>query len=312
MSPTPDRNRRIAIDRAVLEVGLAGDATAPPPPLAVADALAARAPGAWAGFAPDDVISATESYRRAVAAFDREAATLDLAGWASGVATYGTAHDLVAHLIAIERYVGAQLSLWPAETATASLDHVALSRPTIEAWREQPFGFALAEWRRITDAIVAALEREPERLPRPAEWHGAAMSVADLLVIRTFELWTHADDLRRARGNEVSAPDNAQLRLMTALAAEVLPLALEVAGRARPDATVRLVLTGRGGGTWRRPAALGGTVRDDDDVLIVADAIGFCRLTANRLSAAELGAYIEGDQSLGAAVLAAMPALAVD
>ncbi len=75
--------------------------------------------------------------------------------------------------------------------------------------------------------------------------------------------------------------------------------------------TARIVLTGPGGGAWTQqldPAmALPGAV----DVSIVADAVDFCRLAAQRLDPAELAVVIEGDAALaddllvGAAVFAA-------
>jgi len=85
------------------------------------------------------------------------------------------------------------------------------------------------------------------------------------------------NDIRQAVGWAPSVPDPSTLRLMTDLAARLLPHAA-----ALPEPVeVRLVLTGPGGGTWdvtmgSAPAAA--------TVAIVADAVGFCRLAANRLT----------------------------
>jgi hypothetical protein len=98
---------------------------------------------------------------------------------------------------------------------------------------------------------------------------------------------------------------------MTALAVRLLPGAARRCGLLSA-ARLRLVLTGQGGGTWD-------VVLGDDDpaaepslLSIVADTIGFCRLAANRIRPAELGAHVTGSQDLAARVLAATATLALD
>jgi hypothetical protein len=44
----------------------------------------------------------------------------------------------------------------------------------------------------------------------------------------------------------------------------------------------------------------------------VADAVGFCRLAANRVTPAELGSHITGDEGRAVSVLAAATTLALD
>ena len=73
------------------------------------------------------------------------------------------------------------------------------------------------------------------------------LPLCTLLIVRAFELWTHENDIRRAMGWAASVPDPSTLRLMTELAARLLPQA--GAGLGEP-VDVRLVLTGPGGGTW--------------------------------------------------------------
>jgi hypothetical protein len=104
---------------------------------------------------------------------------------------------------------------------------------------------------------------------------------------------------------------------MTDLAARLLPQA----GAALPEPVdVRLVLTGPGGGTW--DVTVGGgppaaAPRGDGPpaaaaISIVTDAIGFCRLAANRIAPAELDVNVTGDPARAAAVLAAATTLALD
>jgi hypothetical protein len=46
--------------------------------------------------------------------------------------------------------------------------------------------------------------------------------------------------------------------------------------------------------------------------MIVTDALGFCRLAANRITPAELDPYVTGDLDRAAEVLAAACTLALD
>ena len=141
----------------------------------------------------------------------------------------------------------------------------------------------------------------------PIVLYGARLTVAGLCIARTFELWTHENDIRAALSLPPSRPDASTLTLMTGLAAELLPRA----ARRLPEAvTLRLVLTGPGGGTWQ--LALGGMGSPAAPVGLVADAVDFCRLVANRTAPADLDTYVTGDPHLAAAVLRAATTLALD
>ncbi|MGD0605395.1 MAG: hypothetical protein ABSA53_17550 [Streptosporangiaceae bacterium] len=139
--------------------------------------------------------------------------------------------------------------------------------------------------------------------------HGMRLPLSALLVVRAFELWTHDNDIRRAVGLPVTVPDPSTLALMTRLAAGLLPYAAARTGLREP-VNVRLVLTGPGGGTW--DIAVGEGQPDPVSIRIVADAAGFCRLVANRVTPADLDPHVTGDPGRAAGVLAAASALALD
>ena len=70
-------------------------------------------------------------------------------------------------------------------------------------------------------------------------------------------------------------------------------------------------ITARGtGGTWDVPAGEGSP--DPVSIGIVTDAVGFCRLVANRVTPADLDLHVTGDPHRAAGVLAAAAALALD
>jgi hypothetical protein len=98
---------------------------------------------------------------------------------------------------------------------------------------------------------------------------------------------------------------------MTALAARSLPVGADRVGL-RDATTVRLVLTGSGGGTWDVDLAADGGFDPAVAVRIVTDAVSFCRLAANRTVPDEIELHISGDADRAARVLAAVAALSLD
>ena len=72
---------------------------------------------------------------------------------------------------------------------------------------------------------------------------------------------------------------------------------------------MHLVLTGADGGTW--DVAIGQEAAGRESLAIVADAVGFCRLAANRVTPAELGPHITGDEGRAVSVLTAATTLAL-
>ena len=96
---------------------------------------------------------------------------------------------------------------------------------------------------------------------------------------------------------------------MTKAAVGLLQHAAVRAGLNHPT-SVRLVLTGPGGGTW--DVQIGHGLPDQAAVSIVTDTVGFCRLIANRVTPARLNLHVTGDPGRAAAVLAAASTLALD
>jgi hypothetical protein len=100
---------------------------------------------------------------------------------------------------------------------------------------------------------------------------------------------------------------------MTDLAAASLPVGMARIGAQAPI-DLHLVLTGPGGGTW--DVALGDEQErrhgSPTEVLLLADAVDFCRLVADRLEPARLDAHVQGAADAAAQVLRAAAALALD
>jgi uncharacterized protein (TIGR03083 family) len=298
----------------VVDALIASETEPAPPALrqrVLAAAQAQRAPGRPTDTAP---ISPVEGYLRTGAELDDLLASLDAADWDALVEPYNwTVQGLVGHLLAIERLLGTRLGVDDFEAAAdLEADHIAVSLETVNGQAGRDPATTLTDWRlaarRVRDALEAGVDLEA-RVP----FHGVNYRWSSLLAARTLEVWTHADDIRRATGRDLVAPDGERLALLTDLAVRTLPLRLALTGGAEaPVGTIRVVLTGPGGGAWQESLGSGaGADESGPQVRIVADAVAFCRLSAGRLAASELGATIEGDQDLAAAVLVASAAFAV-
>jgi hypothetical protein len=303
-------------------------------------ALEQRRAGRPPGFV---AISPVEGYRRTVAELDRLLERLAGEEWRATVEPYGwSVQGLVGHLLAIERALGARLGsdgtgdrpdpadpadpadladpADPSDPADPAHDHIGMTLKTVAAQDDRAPSHTLADWRvaarRVLGALSAGVGRDQggdERDDERVELYGLTWRWDTLLVVRTLEMWTHTDDIRRAIGRPLVAPDAERLGLMTDLAVRTIPqlVATEPApgSTAAPAHWVRFVLTGPGGGAWTRPVGPAGAAPSTAErtaapaARIVADAVGFCRLTAGRLTVAELRPRVDGDRELAARLL---------
>jgi uncharacterized protein (TIGR03083 family) len=283
--------------------------------------LLARGAGQTVPAVPE--ISADEAFARAADAFYGLLGALSEDGWKTQALRGLDVQGLVGHLTGVEEDTHRALA---GDPAVADAEHVESTQGQAVRQAGRSPVLTRDEWRRaaeITLELARAAGRDlaadggasehsasKHRAARIAV-HGIRLPLGDLLVVRAFELWVHDNDIRRAVGLRPSVPDPPVLRLMSDLAARMLPYAAARVGLHPVD--VHLVLTGPGGGTW--DVAIGqGAGRDpgQEGVVIVTDAVGFCRLAANRLTPAELGPHITGDEARVAGVLAAATTLALD
>jgi uncharacterized protein (TIGR03083 family) len=250
-------------------------------------------------------ISPVEAFGRAADAFYGLLCVLTPADWARPALRDLDVQGLVGHLIGVEADMHRCLA---GDVTVAEASHVGSTQHAAVREAGRAPEVTRAEWRRAVDRTLA-LVRAAGDLDVAAAVHGMRLPLRALLVVRAFELWVHDNDIRSAAGLPPSVPDPATLRLMTDLAAGLLAGAATRAGFGAP-ASLHLVLTGPGGGTW--DLALGEGHAAPEAITIVTDAVGFCRLVANRITPAELGPHIAGHRDSAAAVLAAAATLALD
>jgi hypothetical protein len=249
-------------------------------------------------------ISPAEAFSRAADAFYGLLCALDDRAWRVRVLRGLDTQGLVGHLIGVEEDVQRCLS---GDPDVADVDHIESTQAAAGRQVGRPASGTRGDWRRAADRTLGMVASSD--LAAEVAVYGIRLPLAALLIVRAFELWTHDNDIRHAAGLPASVPDASTLTLMTALAAGLLPRAALRAGLGQPMA-VHLVLTGPGGGTW--DVAVGEGPDEPLPVAIVTDAVGFCRLVANRATPAELDLHITGDRERATGLLTAATALALD
>jgi uncharacterized protein (TIGR03083 family) len=250
-------------------------------------------------------ISPAEAFSRAADALYGLLCALRPEDWRVAAIRDLDVQGLVGHLTGVENDMHRCLA---GDPEVAEADHIESTQPAATRQAGLPPARTRAEWRRAADR-TAGLVRGLGDVNAEVAMHGMRLPLGALLVVRAFELWTHDNDIRQVTGLPSSAPDASTLRLMTDLAARVLPHGATRIGLREP-VNVHLVLTGPGGGTW--DVLTGAGPQDPVDVRIVTDAVGFCRLVANRVAPGDLDLQVSGDPRRAAAVLAAAAALAFD
>ncbi|HEX3668962.1 MAG TPA: maleylpyruvate isomerase family mycothiol-dependent enzyme [Acidimicrobiia bacterium] len=217
-----------------------------------------------------------------------------------------TVRELVIHLASMESTV-AQVIGRPTVPVVTELDIERRTAIFVERFRDRPVRDVREVWRASVDVIRQWFVGEPP--DTSVHVFGITVGRDSLLVTRAFETWTHTDDLRRVLGRDLEPPPPSTLRRMADLSVTSMPAALEVAGRAHPGKTARIVLTGDGGGDWLIPFGFA-EVGEVPDVVFTADVVDWCRCVSERLAPEALPREVEGDPTLADDLAAASSAFA--
>ncbi|MBO0813309.1 MAG: maleylpyruvate isomerase family mycothiol-dependent enzyme [Microlunatus sp.] len=306
-----DAELRIGTSPAHLEAAaLLAEATVTSPPAELRSEVLA---GATARRRPGRPVDAAQPCAPAVA-FDRTVEdlrnlleSLTDAEWnAPAHADHGRVRDLVAHLVGVERLVMRWLDR--DETVPDLPDHVEATRPVIAELADADPQQIARMWYDGARAVAASAARGGGRV---VVFHDLTLTIDQLLLTRTGELWAHAMDISRAVGRPLPTLDQERLATLCSSLMSAVPLAMAYNGTPAPGRTARFVLSGPAGGTFVVPLAPQAPA-GDPDVTIVADAVDFCRLAVRRLGPDQLDARFDGDRELGDLVLAGVSALARD
>ena len=166
----------------------------------------------------------------------------------------------------------------------AAIEQYVAAHPEVTGEIERPR--AAAAGLAASDALAPS--RDVRRPPPMTRWFGSDMPTDLVLVIHSFETWTHTDDIRRSIGRPLATPSAAALHTMAASSMTMFPSALESSGRMRPGRTARVVL----------------------DVSLTLPVVDWCRRFSDGLTADDLDMLVHGDRRLGANLVGAAPVFA--
>ena len=278
----------------------------------LASAMSARTPGR--SVTEYEPVSGLETFRRLTARLTRLLESLPASAWTVPAIRDLTVQELVGHLIGVEAaFVAALLG----DDSPARADHVASTQPDALRQSGRSPQETCEEWELlVARTIEVASAADPGRV---LAFHGIQLDLDTFFVVRSFEIWTHDEDIRRALAYGEVDPDPQVLTRMTDLATTLLPVGIAAAaagGSTRPDASARLVLTGPGGGSWDIPLQGQGVTRARPgariDGHIVVDSAAFCRVVANRADQERAGAVVSNDADVADLLLRGAAALALD
>jgi uncharacterized protein (TIGR03083 family) len=256
-------------------------------------------------------ITSLSAFMRTAAELGHLLDTLSPDEWTLPTAVYDSSvRELVVHLVGVERYVLGQLGQRPRLDAPTREDHYPVSRAAAADLDGADGAQVVRVWWQEAMALIAAsAEAGPHH---PVTFHHLAGSVRGLMVVRTFELWTHDDDIRAATGRPLNDLDDARLSLMSSTLMDLLAQGIALSGTTRSGRTARLELTGPGGGTYDVALAPGETA-GPVDVTIRTGALELCRLAADRVAVDALEVdVVDGDRSLLEPILVGAGVFALD
>ena len=224
--------------------------------------------------------------------------------WARPVTPYRwSVHGLVAHLLVIENYTAGQLGL--AEPTANEAHHLELGADVIATELRQPPVSTASRWLARAQATATAVLDDRAELPDEITLHGWPFSTEGALVARAFEIWTHADDIRRATRRPLSVPRAGDLRAMSSFSVGALPLTFPLVESDMRLTPTRIVLTGDGGGTFDIGEGAA------PHTTLVADVVDYCRVAARRIQPDDLDCTIDGDEELARRLLVSASVFAV-
>jgi uncharacterized protein (TIGR03083 family) len=220
--------------------------------------------------------------------------------------------DLAAHLASSEALLAIQLGVEPL-------------LPETEDQAEPRAHAAVARHRQLTprqtlDELTTIYELEHHALlglgpaveSMMVSLYGMEFSLAFALTQRSFEIWTHSDDIRQVLGLVSVPPPAPSLESMSSAVVETIPVMLAATGVDAEGRRARVVLTGPGGGAYDLDLGLElPSASTEPDVIIELDVLDFCRAIGDRLPPAETRHRVTGDATLAEGIVASLPALAV-
>ncbi|MGH8986346.1 MAG: maleylpyruvate isomerase family mycothiol-dependent enzyme [Acidimicrobiia bacterium] len=221
--------------------------------------------------------------------------------------------DLVIHVAAQHSMLAASIGRPVAGVEDITdTDIEARTAAFIGRFHGRPVDDARAVFARAVAAVERWAQSTRDAPDAPVNLFGLEMERETALLELSFEIWIHADDVRRVLDRRPEPPRPASLNVLADMSMRMLPVALALTGRARAGKTARVVLTGDGGGDWVVPMSpdAGPIDATSPDVVFTTDVVDWCLLAAERITSRELRYTATGERELVDDVLEAAPVFA--
>jgi uncharacterized protein (TIGR03083 family) len=228
----------------------------------------------------------------------------ELAGW--------TVRDLAIHVLSNESLLARNLGITEPIAPEPETGNVPRTDSTNARLAHAPMHDIIEEYESFVRAVdLHASMLDDAQLDHDIDWWGSSMRISTVLIVRTFETWTHADDIRRALGIPHVAPTAPELAAMSTRSTDWIPLIMASTGDEIEPSIATLVLSGPGGGHHTvelglEPAPAGESPRFEVEI----DIIDYCRAIANRVPSDGLTFEARGDVELAKALTERLPSLA--
>lgn len=246
-------------------------------------------------------------YAGRVAALDALLASAVDDDWSRVIVEGWTLQELVAHLAAKDGLVAAAVGapvLGPPIGAGDALGRTAEMQAHERARSPEQ---TRRDWRAQADALCRHVAgADPDRIVSAG---GPAAPVRDQVLARGLETWVHTDDAARIAGLRLPHPVPEHVHPTADLCARLLPWTMLLSGLDGTGRTLRLTLTGAGGGAWDVPLGVEDPPGGPIDAHVTADVVDFCFLLGGRGEPGTVAAEFGGDVGLAADVLRSAPAL---
>ncbi|GAA1020286.1 TIGR03084 family protein [Acrocarpospora pleiomorpha] len=246
-------------------------------------------------------------YAGRVAAMDALLASAE--HWDQVIVEGWTLQELVAHLAAKDGLLAAALGAPVLGPPIAVNEALARTRELQDFGRDRTPAQTRQFWREQADVICARLpEVDPDQV---VDTNGAPFAIRDHLLARMLETWIHTADAATFNGVRLPHPVAEHIHPAADFCARLVPWTMLLSGFDATSRSVRLTLTGPGGGDWHIPMDVSHVAApyqgESTDVALTGDVVGFCFLLGGRGD--DFTWDIDGDAALAADLLTAAPAL---
>lgn len=246
-------------------------------------------------------------YAGRVAAMDALLASAVDDDWSRVIVEGWTLQELVAHLAAKDGLLAASVGAPVLGPPMAAADAAGRTADVQAYERARSPEQTRRDWRAQADALCRHLGGLDPGTPATVD--GMETAVRDHVLARCLETWVHTDDAATTAGVPLPRPVAEHIRPTADLCARLLPWTMLLSGLDGSGRTLRLTLTGEGGGEWLVPLGVADAEAGAPDAHVAADVVAFCFLLGGRGEPGAFPAELAGDLELARDVLAAAPAL---